>query len=345
MDRSTKGHVQFNKTPSEIIQERSKQLTPEQEAYQQHMADIKSRGKGLPGPIKVPPLGAMPLERGGTMSEQADILRDATSPLSPAYNPNLAMMMDQQKQAGPFPTVPPEAAKDPRFRHGVGSMTAANQPDLNGPYKPVLSPETVEAIKDFSDVAEKLQQTESTKKPDIPAEIDKKIEEDSNKQLDDLRSFIGNDDTWNLLNNPIRRKEIEGRLTPLNIEDLILYGEVRQDVTIRPKSLVVSYRSTTGEEDLAVKRLMYNEQGGDRFMLDKFALMNLTLAVTAINGKELPPHQNERKKFDEVLFLKKFDTLMRFPVQFLADLAVQGLWFDERVRRLFLTSAEELKNS
>jgi hypothetical protein len=37
--------------------------------------------------------------------------------------------------------------------------------------------------------------------------------------------------------------------------------------------------------------------------------------------------------------------LMRFPIQLLADMGVQYMWFDHRVRQLFTKSTEVLKNS
>jgi len=149
---------------------------------------------------------------------------------------------------------------------------------------------------------------------------------------------------WNLLNNPQRRKEIEGRLVKMDITDIIVYGEIRQDVTIVPDKLTVTYRSVSGEEDLAVKQLMFGEHGGDKYLLDKYTIMQLSMALVAINGDELPTHLDEKKKWKEELFLRKYEKVIKFPIQFIADLGVQYLWFDERVRKLFLGSTEELKN-
>jgi len=67
--------------------------------------------------------------------------------------------------------------------------------------------------------------------------------------------------------------------------------------------------------------------------------------LVSINGEELPTHLNDKKNFDEPRFLSKFDKVTRFPVQLVADLGIQYLWFDERVRRLFLGGTDELKNS
>jgi hypothetical protein len=233
------------------------------------------------------------------------------------------------------------AGNQPGLRKPAGPATA---PSADG-YKPVISDETrksMEALAAMQGAVDaRTQQAERTAedrtKPDL------KESDDENDMQRELRELLNNDQQWNLLNNPDRRKSIEDRLEDMNITDVILHGEVRQDVPIDPDKLVVTYRSVTGEEDLAVKRMMFGEEGGDRYMMDKFTLMNLTLGLVSINGEELPSHIKEGK-FNEEAFLAKFDKVLKFPIQFLADLGIQYMWFDERVRDLFVGSTEALKN-
>ena len=328
----------------------SRPLTPEQQAHQDAMARIKTGGRpvGVVPPVRVPPLDADPLPGGGSMSQQASALSDPTNPLSPAYSPELAQMASR---GGPFATLPPEAAKDPNFRPGVGSMIAANQPQLRTPTeerRPILRKETVadlEQLASFQKTAEDIQKKELDAAEVAAA---KQAEEDVVKGPAPYQADLGlsiDDDDWNVLNNPARRKEIEARLPPLGIEDIIMYGEILQEVEVVPGKTRYKFRSTTGEEDLAVKRMMFGESGGDRYMIDKFSLYNLTLGIVSINNMALPTHLNDKKRFDESMFLKKYETLMRFPVQLLGDMAVQYMWFDQRVRKLFVKSAEALKNS
>lgn len=381
-----KGTMQFNKPPEEILQ---REMTPEQLAAKERMERLKNRGrpKGGAPEVKIPPLNASPIEGGGTMHEQAQVLQDPTSPLSPSYNPELAMMAVQgnerpltpdqmaalakgqpgvprmtpdgrvshgNPEAGPFSVLPDSARQDPNFRPGVGSMIAANQPGLrrqpmaetDDGYKPQLSEETrrsLDAVMHFQATAEGTQSKEAKSKTDEKTKSDVDTLPDETSMQRELRELLNNDYQWNLLNNPERRKTIESRLEPMNISDIILHGEVRQDVPIDPDRLIVTYRSVTGEEDLCVKRMMFGEEGGDRYMLDKFTLMQLSLAITAINGEPLPTHLKDGK-FDEEKFLAKFDKVLKFPIQFLADLGIQYMWFDERVRDLFVGSTEALKN-
>jgi hypothetical protein len=354
--------VQFNTTPEEVMRER-RDLTPEQQANRERMAQMKKARQPLGGApeVNIPPLNADPVEGGGPMHQQAQILQDPTSPLSPAYNPQLAQMAQERPpgepgSGSPFAPLPPEAAKDPRFRPGVGAMVAGNQPQMakDGGYKPHLSENTKESMRAMAEFgaqveAKKAASQDEAAKPD-PAKTEavNKLGEGINKETelyDELRDMLDDPRQWNLLNNPDRRKKIEARLSPMEIADLIMYGEIRQDVPILPEKLTVTYRSVAAEEDLEVKRLMFGESGGDRYLMDKYTMMQLTLALVSINGEELPTHLDEKRKFNEEKFLKKVEKVEKFPIQFVADLGVQYLWFDERVRRLFIGSSDELKNS
>jgi len=369
-----RSQVQFNKAPQEVLRDRR------QKDAMEHMNRLKKQRQPLGGapPVKVPPLNAEPLKMGGTMADQAEILRDPTSPLSPAYSPELAMMSQRGgppgsprmspggslgESGGPFSVLDESATQQPGFRPGIGSMYRGNQPALKAGtkpaeqdgYKPQLSEETrrsMQTLAEFHAAAERQQNMAKERAADPKkelreqqaAQLEKQLDEDSDL-FKELQEVLDDPTQWNLLNNPRRRKEIEGRIIPMDITDVILHGEVRQTVPIVPDKLEVNYRSVSAEEDLGVKMLMFGERGGDRYLMDKYTIMQLTLALVSINGEELPTHLNDKKKFDEARFLAKFDKVSGFPVQFIADLGIQYLWFDERVRRLFLGGTDELKNS
>lgn len=362
-----KTKIQFNKTPAEVLRDRRQKdaLTSEQAAAQEHMNGMKRPRQPLGGapPVRIPPLDADPIEGGGPMSEQASVLQDPTSPLSPVYNPHLAMMAKKApEERGPFTMVRPEDQADPGFVRGVGAMYSANQPHLRRQqedrdgYKPVLSDKTrasMEALAAFQAQAQHSQETkvsdqtpEEQKRTEDAAALGKVIEKTETNMYKELQDILGDSSQWNILNNPDRRKAIESRLHGMDITDIIVYGEIRQDVPVLPDKLVLTYRSVAAEEDLAVKQMMFGETGGDRYLMDKYTIMQLTLALVSINGDELPTHLDEKKKFNEEKFLRKFEKVVRFPIQFIADLGIQYLWFDERVRRLFAgTGSEELKNT
>jgi len=360
-----KKQIQFNKAPEEILRDRrQRELDGRQQAAQEQMSRLKAPSQPLGGipPVHIPPLDAEPIEGGGPMARQASTLRDPTNPISPFYSPELAMMASKQKEegAGPFSILPPDAQKQPGFVPGIGSMYTANQPKLQkreeAPYKPVLSEKTRESMEALAAFQSQVQQQQKTPVKEPVMEVDEKqqatanlgkaVEQEGSKFQEELQDLLRDDPAqWNILNNPNRRKKIEERLGPMNITDIIIYGEIRQDVPIVPDKLIVTYRSVAGEEDLAIKQMMFGESGGDRYLMDKYTIMQLTLALVSINGDELPAHLDNKKKFEEEKFLKKFDAVVKFPIQLIADLGLQYLWFDERVRKLFLGSTEELKNT
>lgn len=163
--------------------------------------------------------------------------------------------------------------------------------------------------------AEETPKTEPTEK----TQGDLDLEEDSLYQ-----SYVDR------LNNPARRRMIEANLEPMKIEDLVRHGELRQTVHLKHGDAV--FRTPTGEEDLAVKKMLYEVEGPDRYILDRFSLLNLCLSLVSHGGTVAPPHVKEDGEFDAAFFKTKFQKMLKKPVPILADLQVNYTWFDDRVR-------------
>ena len=148
------------------------------------------------------------------------------------------------------------------------------------------------------------------------------------------------------LNNPEQRKLIEDRLEELSLDELIMKDRCTQKVPIIPDKFEVVFQSMTGEDDLALKRLLMKESDNvevtERYLLDKFALMALAAGVQKINKNPLPSHLNEKGEFDEDKFWVKFAWVLKRPIHMLASLGCNHTWFEIRVRRLFV--AEKIKN-
>ena len=363
----------------------NKEGTEEQQltAYQRRMSAIKSRGKPLGGapPVKIPPLNADPIFGPDgeplTMQEQAEILRDPRSPLSPNYDPTLAetaaavqreqaASMDpyalrtarqggemSKKQGGPFGGVlPPEAAQDPRFRPGVGSMYAANQPGLQPPRpgqkpgKPSLSEETVEgleALKKFNEEAQAAQekQVDEATKEHVEKGMEERIADDLGLDDDfmkEIRARRSELDTEEL------QQAIEGRCKTMSIDQLIEEGELRQLIPIVRDKFIVEFRTISGEEDLAIKRELYVERNApDIYLFDKLQMMQLCAGIYSINGKPLVDHLDDKRRFSKEQFLLKFKQVNAMPLPMLASLSINYAWFDRRARKLFV-DLDELKN-
>ena len=139
-----------------------------------------------------------------------------------------------------------------------------------------------------------------------------------------------------LMTSKGRRDAIEARLPALSFDSWIQHLELQQRVPIIRGKLEPLFRTVSGREDLFVKDLIGREVGGNRYVLDKFAMMNLALGLVDINGTITYTNHMDSKTAqpDKDLFEKKLNEVLRLPVQMLADLAVNYMWFDHRARTL-----------
>ena len=142
-----------------------------------------------------------------------------------------------------------------------------------------------------------------------------------------------------MLNNEKQREAIEKKLPPIDLSDLIQHNRVQQVVPIVP-GFKVTFQSITGEEDLALKRLIMEESSSvevsDRYLLDKYSIMSLVVGVAAVNGKPLGTHEDAQGHMNDELFWKKFKRLCRLPTHMIASMGVNQFWFEQRVRKLFV---------
>ena len=176
-------------------------------------------------------------------------------------------------------------------------------------------------------------ENEEERKKQVADAIDKLDDFD----YDSLRRQMNTD----AINNPEQRRIIEDRLQPLELEELILKDRVKQQVPIIPKKFEVSFLSMTGDDDLALKRLLMAESKSvevtDRYLLDKFALMSLSMGCLAINGNPVPSHLNEKGEFDDEKFWLKFAWMLKRSIHVLAAIGANHTWFEIRVRKLLVT--------
>ena len=357
-------------------------LVPEKqvpESGSNSLSAVKSRGRPLGGvpEVKIPPLDAEPVEDAEgnpmTMQAQAEILRDPGNPLSPNYDPQTALgdaravegaQMDpyalrairqgqplsRKQNPGPFGgTLPPEAQKDPNFRPGVGSMYAANQPAFRqrGEERKILSDETIEGLEALKKFQEETQ-AEQEKQQTV---ISEEQAEEEVKRLDDDVLGVFNSPNFmnqyqketNELNTEELRKAIESRCKPINVEQLIMDGEVRQDVPVLTGKLIVTYRTITGEENLEIERMVFGTTEPDIYVFDKLSMMQLACGLYAVNGQVLPNHLGDNRRFDKDKFKLKFRKVLAMPLVMLASMGINFTWFDQRTRRLFI-DMEPLKN-
>jgi hypothetical protein len=137
------------------------------------------------------------------------------------------------------------------------------------------------------------------------------------------------------------REAIESRLEPLQTHDIILYESVEQRHVIIPGTLEVMFRSLTTNEDMAIKELVYELVGSDRYVLDCLTVMTLTCGLKSFNGAELPTHLVEKDGdlvVDKEKFKTKYARVRALNLHTVALLSVVYMWFDKRIRSQIISS-------
>lgn len=166
-------------------------------------------------------------------------------------------------------------------------------------------------------------------------EVDKAMQNMDDFDFDTLRDLMMKD----ILNNQEQRDIVEARLDPLDLSEIIEKGYVTQRVPIVPGKWEPTLQSVTAQEELALKRLLMDEVGSvetpNRYILDKFRLMVICAGLRAVNNRVLPDHRDQNGDFNDDLFWKKFNLVLRLAFHMLASVAVHYHYFDIRVRSLF----------
>jgi len=141
---------------------------------------------------------------------------------------------------------------------------------------------------------------------------------------------------------PELRRAIEGRCPEISIEDLILTESVTQRHLIIPGKLEVVFRSLTTEEDMSIKKYMYELTGSDRYILDSLTLMTLTCGLVSFNDAPMPDHRIRKdgeEETDKDLLAAKMVRVKGLPLSIISLLTVVYTWFDQRVRKQLVVEA------
>ncbi len=282
------------------------------------------------------------------MSEENEPIRLGRAELSPEDTDGYRRKIEQAKSksglAGlknPVPVGGIERPKNIPLLVQQKTQQAASPLNETGgvqprpPGSPLLSPQTAQQIQELGE-AQKRQEA-------VEAEKTAKSETEETKDFFELMDFNRLSEQERILNNKERKKAIEGRITPMKLEDLVLQDEVVQTVPIVPEKFVVRFRSTTPMESLFIKRLMADEKiTSDQYLMEKYSVYQVTCALVSINGVDLPPHRGENGEPNEDLFMKKLKVILRKSIFVIADIILNHYWFDLRVRKML--NPEDLKN-
>jgi hypothetical protein len=270
----------------------------------------------------------------------------------------------------PSPSAPPEATPEERAPSrppsGVGAAYPVNQAMARGEVerpvslreanqmstkqKPALSPESIQALK-----MTQVDTPEPEEEPPAPKQEFKSVAEETQQELDQASDQFEPETSMDVdaliearmsIMSPQRREVIEERLAPMNIGDIITKREIVQEVPIIPDKLVVTYRTYSQRENIWVLQYLYDFPGSNAYVQELLNTCRLVCGLVSINGQYLPDHRSDvgtpSETVDRDAFKKKMFHVTSFPVQLVADMSVQMLWFQERVDKLF--TVDKLKN-
>lgn len=214
-----------------------------------------------------------------------------------------------------------------------------------------LSKETVQALEMANKAAQEAEQEkkETEQKPPSVAKETRAELDDAEKEFEPnlpLMDFAAIEDARSMLMSKKRREDIEGRLSKLDIADMVMKRELAQTVSIVPDKLSVTLRTFTQSENLWVMKYVFDFPGSALYVQELINTCRLVCSITAINGAYLPDHRrdvgNPSEKIVKEDFEKKFYHIASMPVQLVADFSVQLMWFQDRVNKLL--TLDELKN-
>ena len=265
----------------------------------------------------------------------------------------------QRIELSPTDLLPPLASRDPAFDRTEGSVLAIHQPELAKKYGVIRGTEHIPGERlvigmgtnaprknPELDPLEAVQRVgEPPGNARAPAPSDGDAEGKGAKDLDEFDLDAFRKATMrDLLNNPEQRAIVEKRLEPLDVGDLIVHNYIEQRVPVIPGTFEPTFRSMSGEEDLALKRMLLADPASadlpDRYLLDKYAFMSAAVGLVAINGRPFgEPITDDKGDFCDAQFEKKLSRLLKLPLHMLASVGINLFWFETRVRALFRAEA------
>lgn len=273
----------------------------------------------------------------------------------------------------------PEACKDPSYVQGFGAGFAVNQPALAYKYGvlrrgsfipaqalrgPTPAADAADKAAQFQalinaqarsvqDKAEQERRAREAKEEqgtvgvaappataaDKPAAPAKALPMLDNFDIDTMRQLMNKD----LLNNDEQRNIIEARLKPMSLTDLIIQGYVRQLVPIHPGTLEYEYQSLPSSLRVDLKRLVTIEARKldvtDDYLIDRHTILEIVCGIYAINGQVLPDYRDAEGNFSEEALNRKYAMVARMNNHLISSLGVNQIWFEARVRKLFVVEA------
>lgn len=280
---------------------------------------------------------SLPVPAGLSPTERAKTGAADRTPVGGAPPIRVGNLVDAQAQAR-------QREKDEVTRKAKEAERAAAAQQSGITNQPGQGSRTSESTKrDIETLAGVMNASQDATKASDPEPVEEEKASSPNTSLDDFEwdKLQKEVDTSNY-NNPEVRKAVEKRCSTLSIEDMIMTGYCSQTVPVIPGKWEIEYQSVKAKDDLQIKKMLFEEDGSDRYIWDKYSLMNLTLSIKAMNKYPLPDHYDANGDFNDDKFNVKLAQVLNYAMPLVGMMSVNYMWFDSRVRDLI--AAETLGN-
>jgi hypothetical protein len=229
-----------------------------------------------------------------------------------------------------------------------GAMVDPTRDTIVPPQQPRATTKlSEESVKGLEEMQRLQQQAQSQKAAAEEEEKYKKEEQDLEESIKRTveSSEIFQPDTdlpFSSENLKPLRKSIEDQLhgQPISIGDMLI-GRAKQSMVLQP-GLEIELHTLKGSENLLLKKLYREALDENTFFFEEFSV-NLTTAASIhrINSVTWPSMDVSKSELEAVI-RRRLDILSEFPIQLVALININTLWFDLRVRRALVP--ENLKN-
>lgn len=263
---------------------------------------------------------------------------------------------------------PKQDPQGPVQMRGVGAAYAANQAQATAERplsmkeawergmaaQPAVSEGSKEALRKVHEMADAKEETKPEKEPEQEQEQEESTSDAVDRAAEEALSareifgpdLFGVNEARQKLISKKRREMIEARLAPLDLSDLVMKGEMTQTVPVIPGKLSLTFRTLSQMENMWIMKYLYDFPGSPLYLQELNATCRLTCALLAVNDTVLPDHRSNIGESGEDIkrddFERKLKIVTSYPLQLIADMSVQHVWFQSRVDRLF--TLDELKN-
>ena len=147
------------------------------------------------------------------------------------------------------------------------------------------------------------------------------------------------------IDNPRIRAAIEARCEEMDFAGLMQSGRLLQSVPVNQR-FTVTYQTITGAESWWIEEEATERHGGSAYLANLWmSYAKLCLSLVALGSRPFPKATDDKGKVTRKGFEKKWAAVFgRLPDIVVSTLAVNEIWFRDRVQQLMLDDFAAIKN-